>query len=156
MYKTQDDLEKTHADIENVKKQLENTRKKLNEEREEFDHENEEQRDSILKMKDQNHLFQEDIKRLSVIETKLLKDNDSLVKQVENLNELHNKSTNMIRQLAMYGDDCKTFGKDLKETADNLKDTDDSLGLTSEELSRKIKALDNVVNTLTKHVTENI
>lgn len=62
-------------------------------------------------------------------------------KGLAHLNKLHNDSVAMIRQLALYGDECRSFGKDLKDVASELRETDDSLGLTAGELRQQAAAI---------------
>lgn len=69
---------------------------------------------------------------------------------VANLNKLHNESVRMIRQLAIYGDECKTFGRDLAAITHKLNETDDSLGLTADELRTQVEMLAAVAATLGK------
>lgn len=66
---------------------------------------------------------------------------DRLGVEAQNLNVLYNQSVNMVRQLALFGDECKTLGHDLKDVASDLKETDDSLGLTAGELERQTAAI---------------
>lgn len=132
---TEKELSKTQDEIEKIKEELQETRNRLSIERQEFDQENDELRASLKRFDEENK---------------------ELTTQVANLNKLHNKSVNMIQQLALYGDECKTFGKDLKDTASDLKHTDESLGLTSKEFTKKLVALDKIVDTLEQHVVDNV
>jgi len=68
--------------------------------------------------------------------------------QLVNLNALQRKSTEMIRLLATYGDDCKTLGVSLQSTANDLRETDNSLGLTAVEMAAQLTALQAVTDQL--------
>jgi hypothetical protein len=86
------------------------------------------------------------------------KQHEELIRQLEgdvtNLNVLYNESVNMVRQLALFGDDCKTLGHSLKEVAGDLKDTDDSLGLTADELRTQAAAISAATNALLQAARE--
>lgn len=74
----------------------------------------------------------------------------AMTEQLENLNELQRKSTQMIQMLALYGDDCKTLGMSLEETSAELRQTDASLGLTATEMAQQLDALKTVTSQLSQ------
>lgn len=133
-----------------------------------LDQENDELRETRHRLDQENKEFDEANKRLAQTENEIESDLKELKKvleteraaaaeklrrsekQLQNLNKLHNDSVAMIRQLALYGDECKDFGKDLREVSSDLRETDESLGLSADELSAQVRALSAVAETLKK------
>lgn len=130
---------------------------RLSEENDRFGRENDELKDTRRRLDQENKEFDE-ANRINALENERLAKNNAeleaevarLAKEAKNLNALYNQSVNMVRQLAMFGDECKTLGHDLRDVAGDLKDTDDSLGLTAEELSRQTAAIQAATAALTK------
>lgn len=145
-----DELRETRRGLDAENEELKATRTKLDAENEELratraqlDAENEE-------LRGERREFEEENIKLKKERETFHAENANLKKNVEHLNKLHNDSVAMIRQLAMYGDECKEFGKDLKEVASDLHHTDDSLGLSAEEIKKQTAAMAAAVETLTK------
>jgi septal ring factor EnvC (AmiA/AmiB activator) len=139
--------------------ELQKTREGLDQENDELkksriaiDKENDELRETRIALDRENEELSSTTASLNVIRDDLDAENGELKVQVGNLNLLHNKSVDMMRQFALYGDDCKTLGHDLKDISSELKHTDDSLGLTADELDKKVKALDQIVTMLSQSV----
>ena len=114
--------------------ELKETRTRLDQENKEYDAENKKLRATRTRLDEENREFDES--------------NRALTEQVRNLNQLHNNSVKMIRQLALYGDECKNFGRELGDIKDGLAETDDSLGLTAEELKKQVDALSAVARAI--------
>ena len=115
-----DELRETRSRLDEENQELKSTRDRLDQENKEFDAAN-------RKYVASNETF-----------TRQLAEQEE---NLQHLNKLHNDSVAMIRQLAMYGDECKDFGKDLKEISGDLKETDDSLGLSADELRPQTAAI---------------
>lgn len=75
-------------------------------------------------------------------------ENRELAGHVQNLQKLHNDSVRMVRQLALYGDECREFGQNLRDISSNLHETDSSLGLTADELESQVAALKAIAGSL--------
>lgn len=123
--------------------ELRATRNRFDEENKEFDAANKE----LQKTRDR--LDQEN-KELDAANDRHEKLIDKQEAELKKLNKLYNDSVNMVRQLAMFGDECKELGHDLKDVAGDLKETDDSLGLTADELRKQTEAIAAATAALTR------
>lgn len=130
------ELRETRAGLDAGNEELRKTRAAL-------ESENRELREMRVAFGDENRELRETRAALDA-------ENLELKGHVQNLQKLHNNSVNMIRQLAMYGDECKEFGQELRDISSDLQETDDSLGLTAAEIQKQVKALSAVVAATTR------